>query len=111
MTDSAAAEEREKVLSVIRKRANSNSTTEAERKSDEFEAKLKREDEQKAESAKGTDNAADARVKRAPPTFEEMDDGSRHEVARSMCRFISEKYWPDLDEDQIALMADTWVGE
>lgn len=44
-------------------------------------------------------------------SFEEMDDGARHEAARSFCRYISEKYWPDLDEEQIVVMADTWVGE
>lgn len=43
--------------------------------------------------------------------FATMDDGARIEAARAMCRFISEKYWPDLDEEQIAEMAESWVDE
>lgn len=43
--------------------------------------------------------------------FATMDDGARHEAARAMCRYISEKYWPDLSADQVAEMAESWVDE
>ena len=42
-------------------------------------------------------------------SFENMDDGERHEVARAMCRHISEKYWPSLRPEQIEEMAESWV--
>ena len=44
-------------------------------------------------------------------SFESMDDGERHEVARAMCRHISAKYWPTLDPEQIEEMAESWVEE
>lgn len=44
-------------------------------------------------------------------SFESMDDGERHEVARAMCRHISLKYWPTLDPEQIEQMAENWVEE
>lgn len=44
-------------------------------------------------------------------SFESMDDGERHEVARAMCRHISEKYWPQLTPDQVEEMAESWVEE
>jgi hypothetical protein len=44
-------------------------------------------------------------------SFDSMDDGERHEVARAMCRHISEKYWPSLSPEQIEEMAECWVEE
>lgn len=44
-------------------------------------------------------------------SFESMDDGERHEVARAMCRYISEKYWPSMRPEQIEEMAESWVEE
>lgn len=44
-------------------------------------------------------------------SFESMDDGEFKEVMRGLCRHIAEVYWPDLDEDEIAKMADVMVGE
>lgn len=44
-------------------------------------------------------------------SFDNMDEGEFHETARSMCRFIAEKYWPNLTAEQIEQMAETFVGE
>ena len=42
---------------------------------------------------------------------ESMDEGEYHQAARGICRTIAERYWPDLDEDAIAEMADSFVEE
>lgn len=39
-------------------------------------------------------------------SFADMDDGEFKEVYRQMCEFVSNKYWPDLDADQIAAMVE-----
>lgn len=44
-------------------------------------------------------------------SFESMDEGEYLIAARGICRTIAERYWPELDEDQIAEMAESFVGE
>ena len=44
-------------------------------------------------------------------SFESMDEGEYLIAARSICRTIAERYWPELTEDQIAEMAESFVGE
>lgn len=43
--------------------------------------------------------------------FELMEEGEYQAAARGICRTIAERYWPELDEDQIAEMAESFVGE
>lgn len=43
--------------------------------------------------------------------FSEMDDGEFREVSRAFCRHIAERYWPELDEDRIELLAQNFVEE
>lgn len=43
--------------------------------------------------------------------FEEVDDGERHEIGRAFCRWISLKYWPDMDAEKIEQMAENWIEE
>jgi hypothetical protein len=43
--------------------------------------------------------------------FESMDDGERHELARGICRHISEKYWPDMSIEAIEKMAENFIDE
>ena len=44
-------------------------------------------------------------------SFESLDEGEYQQAARGICRTIAERYWPELDEDQIAEMAESFVGE
>lgn len=44
-------------------------------------------------------------------SFDSMDDGERHEVARAMCRYIAENYWKTLTPEQIEVMAESFVQE
>lgn len=44
-------------------------------------------------------------------SFADTDDGVRHEAARGLCRWISEKYWPDMSEESIEEMAESFVEE
>ena len=44
-------------------------------------------------------------------SFESVDEGEYLIAARGICRTIAERYWPELDEDQIAEMAESFVGE
>ena len=44
-------------------------------------------------------------------SFESMDEGEYLVAARGICRTIAERYWPGLDEDQIAKMAELFVEE
>lgn len=44
-------------------------------------------------------------------SFEEMDDGERHEIARAMCRHIAKQYWKTLTPEQIEEMAESFVEE
>jgi|CXWK01.1.fsa_nt_gi hypothetical protein len=42
---------------------------------------------------------------------ESMDEGEYQQAARAICRTIAERYWPDLSEDAIAEMAESFVEE
>ena len=42
-------------------------------------------------------------------SFESMDEGEYQDVARSMCRYVAERYWPDLSAEQIERMAECFV--
>ena len=44
-------------------------------------------------------------------SFESMDEGEYQDVARSMCRYVAERYWPDLSAEQIERMAECFVEE
>lgn len=44
-------------------------------------------------------------------SFESLDQGEFHLVARAMCRHIAERYWPHMDEDAVAEMAESFVEE
>ena len=44
-------------------------------------------------------------------SFESMDEGEYQQAARGICRTIAERYWKELDEDQIAEMAESFIGE
>jgi hypothetical protein len=44
-------------------------------------------------------------------SFELMDEGEYLQAARGICRTIADRYWPELSEDQIAEMAESFVGE
>lgn len=41
--------------------------------------------------------------------YESMDQGEFYEVMRAFCNWISEKYWPSLDAEQIEQMAGVMV--
>lgn len=44
-------------------------------------------------------------------SFANMDEGEYHVAARGICRTVAERYWPSMSEDQIAEMAESFVGE
>ena len=44
-------------------------------------------------------------------SFESMDEGEYLVAARGICRTIAERYWTGLNEDQIAEMAESFIGE
>lgn len=44
-------------------------------------------------------------------SFDSMDDGERHEVARAMCRHISEQHWPAMEPEAIERMAEAMIQE
>lgn len=44
-------------------------------------------------------------------SFESMDQGEFYLVARAMCRHIADRYWPDMNEDQVSEMAESFVEE
>jgi hypothetical protein len=44
-------------------------------------------------------------------SFDQMDEGEFHEVARAMCRHIAETYWHDLTPEAVEQMAESFVGE
>lgn len=44
-------------------------------------------------------------------SFEDVDDGLRHEIARSFCRLIAERYWPDMHPEDIEAMAASFIEE
>ncbi len=44
-------------------------------------------------------------------SFESMDESEYRESVKSICRYVSKRYWPDLTPDQIEEMAESWVTE
>jgi len=44
-------------------------------------------------------------------SFETMDEGEYHEVARAICRHVAMQYWPSLTPQKIEQMAESFVGE
>jgi hypothetical protein len=44
-------------------------------------------------------------------SFQSMDEGEYHQAAKDICRTIAERYWPDMDPDAIAEMAESMVDE
>ncbi len=44
-------------------------------------------------------------------SHEITDDGQMHEIARAMCRYIAQTYWPEMTEEQVNEMAETFVDE
>ena len=42
--------------------------------------------------------------------FANMDDGEWSEIFRAMCRYVAEKYWPELEPEQVEAMVEL-VGE
>jgi hypothetical protein len=44
-------------------------------------------------------------------SFSSMDEGRFKEVFRLMCRYIAETYWPEMDEAEIASMAELMADE
>jgi len=44
-------------------------------------------------------------------SFESLDEGEYQEAAKGICRTIADRYWPNLSEEQIAEMAESFVGE
>lgn len=44
-------------------------------------------------------------------SFESLDEAEFQAAARGICRTIADRYWPALTEDQIAEMAELFVGE
>lgn len=43
-------------------------------------------------------------------SYESMDEAEFHEVIAAMCSYVAKTYWPACDPDQIAKMAELWVG-
>jgi hypothetical protein len=43
--------------------------------------------------------------------FEEVDDGLRHEIGLSWCRWIAKTYWTSLTPEQVEEMAESFVAE
>lgn len=44
-------------------------------------------------------------------SFEAMDEGQYNEVARAMCRYLSERYWPTATPEAIEAMAEAMIQE
>lgn len=44
-------------------------------------------------------------------SFDSMDEAEYQDVAKRICRLIAERYWPDLEPDQIEEMAECMVNE
>jgi hypothetical protein len=44
-------------------------------------------------------------------SFDTMDEGEYHEVARAICRLIAQRYWTKLTPEQIEQMAESFVME
>lgn len=44
-------------------------------------------------------------------SFDNMDAGERHEMALQLCRWIATHYWPDMEPEKIAEMAESFIQE
>jgi len=44
-------------------------------------------------------------------SFDSMDEAEYHDCAKQICRLIAERYWPSLEPEQIAEMAESMVEE
>lgn len=44
-------------------------------------------------------------------SFDTMEEGEYHEVARAICRLIAKRYWQTLAPEQIEQMAESFVKE
>lgn len=44
-------------------------------------------------------------------SFEEVDDGERHEIGRAFCRWIAKTYWPDMTPEAVEEMAESFLEE
>ena len=44
-------------------------------------------------------------------SFDSMDEAEYNDCAKRICRLIAERYWPDLEPDQIEEMAECMVNE
>lgn len=44
-------------------------------------------------------------------SFDEVDDGLRHEIGRAFCRWIAKTYWPSISPEAIEEMAESFVDE
>ena len=44
-------------------------------------------------------------------SFDSMDQAEYQDVAKRICRLIAERYWTDLEQDQIEEMAECFVEE
>ncbi|WP_435102324.1 hypothetical protein [Arhodomonas sp. AD133] len=43
-------------------------------------------------------------------SFANMDQAEWEEIYRALCRYVAETWWPELDEDQVAEMAEMMPG-
>lgn len=44
-------------------------------------------------------------------SYENMDQHEFQEVSKQFCRFIAAEYWPEMDEESISEMAESFVEE
>ena len=44
-------------------------------------------------------------------SFDSMDEAEYQDVAKRICRLIAERYWPDLEPEQIEQMAGAMIDE
>jgi len=44
-------------------------------------------------------------------SFESMEQGEFEELYKAMCQTVSDRYWPELDEEQIESMAECMINE
>lgn len=42
-------------------------------------------------------------------SFSKMDEGEFHQVAQQMCAYIAEKYWPEMEPEQVQAMAERFL--
>lgn len=44
-------------------------------------------------------------------SFEDMDEDEYRAAVQSICRYVSERYWPTVSPERVAEMAESWVQE